>query len=69
MLCDNDCGTVTCVCGIDYYWTKEKSVEGHSPECGVEDEVDKSESTPDVFTEKGKNYLTYAPNSNTYLIR
>ena len=36
MMCDNGCATIFCKCGTEYYATKGKIVQGHSPYCGTD---------------------------------
>ena len=37
IICDNDCGTICCDCGCEFYITKDKKyVKGHKPDCGNE---------------------------------
>ena len=35
IICNNDCGTVHCLCGLELYQNEDKEViKGHHPSCG-----------------------------------
>jgi hypothetical protein len=47
-ICDNDCGTVYCDCGHEYYIKDGKYLTGHNPKCGIDVDVDSDDSETEL---------------------
>ena len=45
IICDNNCGTVYCLCETEFYQTNEQqTIKGHNPSCGQDAQLSQDSS-------------------------
>jgi hypothetical protein len=46
IICDNDCGTIYCLCGIEFYQNNDQQIiKGHNLTCGNDNEIKNDSET------------------------